>query len=143
MVVIGLGVGNFEGGTVYRLGPWWPNVFHGRMIGGSIHEAKTDFLNAVRYLLRAKIDPYSQCLQHIGAATPAGGGTITMFGYRCARCCREYACTGRDIECASAVATCATRVQGLRCNVLNQVNLHRFFAHHTRQSCYFLYCLTS
>src|SRR5438128_9415320 len=109
------------------------------MIGGGKHEAKADFLYALRYLLGTKLDTYTQRFQYISAAAATGSGTVAVFCHCCASCSRENTGTRRDIERTSAIATCATGVQGPGRDILFQVNLHRFFAHHSRQSCYFLH----
>src|SRR5260221_11664836 len=67
----------------------WPHMFHSWMIGGSKHEAEADFLYALGYLLRAKIDTHTQRFQYVSAAAAAGSGTGARFFHGLARCCRQ------------------------------------------------------
>ena len=113
-------------------------MLHGGMVGGREHEAETDFPHAARDLLRAKVDTRPQRFQYVRAATAAGSGAVAMFGDERACGGGQYTRARRNVEGASAIATCTTGVHSLRRLLFAKMHLHGLGAHDLRQPGYFL-----
>src|SRR5260221_2718007 len=84
----------------------WPHMFHSWMIGGSKHETEADFLYALGYLLRTKIDTHTQRFQYVTAAAAAGSGTVAGSCHGCARCSPEDTGASRDVKRTGCLTHC-------------------------------------
>src|SRR5256885_2354261 len=92
-----------ENGTNADLTARWPNMFHGRMIGGGEHEAEANLLYTMCNLLRREIDTRTQGLQHVGTTAPTGSGAIAVFCDGCACGCCDNARAGGNVKCTRSV----------------------------------------
>src|SRR6266446_1191915 len=119
------------------------DMFHCWMVGRSKHETEANFLDTQCNLFGAEVDARVQGFQHICAATATGSGTIAMLCHASTCCGGEDSGSRGNIKCSGSVSACTTGIHSLRSDLLVQVNLHGFSAHHGSHTSNLFNCFTT
>ena len=101
---------NVKNGANSNLAPGRSSILHGWMECRGKHETYPHLLYAPPHLLGTQVNLDSQCFQHVGAATPAAHGTVTVLGYLEPGTSSNKSCRSGYIECPGVITSSTDNV---------------------------------